>query len=166
MRKSVGLSGRDREVARIRQANRACAAGRLLLGEMRSWEEFLHPLVAAFLDEMKPLRDALAHPSPFSSPARFGGRNKLRAFYRADAEPAEPIAAVAIEIITKVWEGVSGGRARPGWLQELRNLIGERLGDASGDWGLVAVASPGDREPGARMSLPSVGHGHSSTGAT
>ena len=34
-------SGRVREVARIRQANKACAAGRLLLGEVRSWEEFL-----------------------------------------------------------------------------------------------------------------------------
>jgi hypothetical protein len=37
----VGSSGRVREVARIRQANRACAAGRLLLGEIRSWQEFL-----------------------------------------------------------------------------------------------------------------------------
>jgi hypothetical protein len=109
-------------------------------------------LVVAFLEDMKPLRDALVHPSPFSSPAKFGGRDKLRAFYRADAGSAEPIAAVAIEIITKVWDGVGAGKARPGWLSELRNLIGERIGDKSKEWGLIAVASPDDREPGARMS--------------
>jgi hypothetical protein len=102
-------------------------------------------LVVAFLEDMKPLRDALVHPSPFSSPAKFGGRDKLRAFYRADAESAEPIAAVAIEIITKVWEGVTAGKARPGWLSELRNLVGERIGDESREWGLVASVSPDER---------------------
>jgi hypothetical protein len=107
-------------------------------------------LVVAFLNEMKPLRDALVHPSPFSSPAKFGGRDKLRAFYRADAESAEPIAAVAIEIITRVWDGVGAGRPRPGWLSELRSLIGERIGDASKEWGLVATASTPKpaRQPG------------------
>jgi hypothetical protein len=98
------------------------------------------PLVAAFLDDMKPLRDALVHPSPFSLPAKFGGRDKLRAFYRADAESAEAIAAVAIEIITKLWTHVGAGRPLPGWLSELRSLIGERIGDESKAWGLVAVA--------------------------
>jgi hypothetical protein len=34
-------SGRDREASIIRQANRAAAVGRLMLGEMRHWIEFL-----------------------------------------------------------------------------------------------------------------------------
>lgn len=34
-------TGRDREASVIRQANRAAAVGRLMLGEMRHWEEFL-----------------------------------------------------------------------------------------------------------------------------
>jgi hypothetical protein len=102
-------------------------------------------LVVAFLDEMKPLRDALVHPSPFSSPAKFGGRDKLRAFYRADAESAEAIAAVAIEIITKVWGHVGAGRALPGWLGELRTLIGEKIGDANKEWGLVATVAGSER---------------------
>ena len=35
--------GRDREASIIRNANLACAAGRLLLGEIATWEEFLEP---------------------------------------------------------------------------------------------------------------------------
>lgn len=35
------LSGRDKEAAMIRQANRAAAVGRLMLGEVRHWVEFL-----------------------------------------------------------------------------------------------------------------------------
>lgn len=35
--------GRDREASIIRNANLACAAGRLLLGEITTWEEFLEP---------------------------------------------------------------------------------------------------------------------------
>jgi len=35
--------GRDKEAAIIRNANLACAAGRLLLGEISSWQEFLEP---------------------------------------------------------------------------------------------------------------------------
>lgn len=34
-------SGRDKEASMIRQANRAAAVGRLMLGEMRHWVEFL-----------------------------------------------------------------------------------------------------------------------------
>lgn len=35
------LSGREREAKMIRQANRAAAVGRLMLGEFNSWQEFL-----------------------------------------------------------------------------------------------------------------------------
>ncbi len=35
------ISGRDKEASIIRQANRAVAVGRLMLGEMRHWAEFL-----------------------------------------------------------------------------------------------------------------------------
>ncbi|MFY9573241.1 MAG: hypothetical protein WAV20_17725, partial [Blastocatellia bacterium] len=38
-------SGRQREATLIRQANRAAAVGRLLLGELRDWSEFLEPEV-------------------------------------------------------------------------------------------------------------------------
>lgn len=33
--------GRDREIARIKKANKACAVGRLMLGEISNWQEFL-----------------------------------------------------------------------------------------------------------------------------
>jgi hypothetical protein len=89
------------------------------------------PLVAAFVDDLKPLRDALVHPSPFSSPTRFGGRDKLRAFYRADAESAEHIATVGVTVITMLWEHVSADRPTPAWLNELQILVGQRIGDES-----------------------------------
>lgn len=37
------MKGRDKEASLIRDANVACAVGRLLLGEMASWQEFLDP---------------------------------------------------------------------------------------------------------------------------
>ncbi|MFO7899458.1 MAG: hypothetical protein R6V58_10425, partial [Planctomycetota bacterium] len=35
------LSGREKEVAAIREANRAAAVGRLMLGELKDWHEFI-----------------------------------------------------------------------------------------------------------------------------
>ena len=40
------MSGREKEAAVIRQANRAATVGRLLLGELRDWSEFLEADVA------------------------------------------------------------------------------------------------------------------------
>ncbi|MBT6229595.1 MAG: hypothetical protein HOI47_23370 [Candidatus Scalindua sp.] len=40
---NISFKGRDREVRLIRNANLACATGRLLLGEISSWQEFLKP---------------------------------------------------------------------------------------------------------------------------
>ena len=40
---AMGLKGRDKEANLIRDANVACVAGRLLLGDLSSWEEFLEP---------------------------------------------------------------------------------------------------------------------------
>lgn len=39
-------AGRHKEAALIRQANRAATVGRLLLGEVRDWSDFLEPEVA------------------------------------------------------------------------------------------------------------------------
>jgi hypothetical protein len=39
----MSLRGRDREATLIKRANLACATGRLLLGEISSWQEFLEP---------------------------------------------------------------------------------------------------------------------------
>ena len=39
----MSLKGRDKEAALIRNANLACAIGKLLLGEIFSWQEYLEP---------------------------------------------------------------------------------------------------------------------------
>ncbi len=41
-----------------------------------------------FIDVLKPFRDSLVHPSPFSAPEKFGGYDKLRLFYRIDDDTA------------------------------------------------------------------------------
>ena len=41
-------------------------------------------MLNAFLDVIKPFRDSLVHPSPFSAPEKFGGYDKLRLLYRID----------------------------------------------------------------------------------
>lgn len=43
MSRDLGESGRQRETTLIRRANRAAAIGRLMLGQMCSWIEFLQP---------------------------------------------------------------------------------------------------------------------------
>lgn len=65
------LSGREREASLIRQANRAAAVGRLMLGELDSWQEFLEAettllvnlprrrLKAALLDVRERLSDEI-----------------------------------------------------------------------------------------------------------
>ncbi len=42
------IKGRDKEASIIRNANLACAAGRLLLGEISTWQEFLEPGTIAY----------------------------------------------------------------------------------------------------------------------
>ena len=39
----MNVKGRDRDIQSLRRTLRAVAVGRLLLGELKTWEEFLQP---------------------------------------------------------------------------------------------------------------------------
>jgi hypothetical protein len=77
--------------------------------------------VSAFLEVIKPFRDSLIHPSPFSAPERFGGYDKLRNLYRIDIDTAELAAASTCKLIACIQEHVGAKHLR--WLEDLQIRI-------------------------------------------
>lgn len=81
-----------------------------------------------FLDRMKPFRDSLVHPSPFSAPDRFGGHDKLRLFYRIDHGTALTTIQLLVRLLRKIHLHVFQERqSLPQWLEEI-NLKIQDLG--------------------------------------
>ena len=77
-----------------------------------------------FVDILKPYRDSLVHPSPFSAPERFGGYDKLRLFYRIDYDTALVTADLLVRIIRRIHEHVyCGGSALPVWICDLESEV-------------------------------------------
>ena len=73
-----------------------------------------------FLDIVKPFRDSLVHPSPFSAPARFGGYDKLRLLYEIDFDIAQMTFHLTISLIEKIHRHIHGDDSSvPNWLSEL-----------------------------------------------
>lgn len=70
-----------------------------------------------FIDVLKPYRDSLVHPSPFSAPEKFGGYDKLRLFYRIDYDTAIATANLLVRIIRRIHVHVFGIEiALPAWI--------------------------------------------------
>jgi hypothetical protein len=60
------------------------------------------------------------HPSPFAAPEKFGGYDKLRAFYRIDIGIAMWTTKITIETIIKIHKHIKGNKAKsPEWLAEI-----------------------------------------------
>ncbi len=94
----------------------------IITGNTR-WGEHDDPL-KRFLEQVKPFRDSLVHPSPFSAPERYGGHDKLEHLYRIDAQKAEQAAKVSAEVIEKMFRHVKGiNAALPEWLQDLTGAL-------------------------------------------
>lgn len=72
-----------------------------------------------FIDIVKPFRDSLVHPSPFSAPAKFGGYDKLRMFYRIDFDTAEMTAKLLVVLIERIHSHVHGNSSMPDWMKNL-----------------------------------------------
>jgi hypothetical protein len=94
-----------------------------IIGERSLWDEKQDP-VRTFLDEMKPFRDALVHPSPFTTPEKFGGYDKLQKLYSPDLEVAKHCAHLTCEIATSVHGHLHETAViEPPWLIDLRNEL-------------------------------------------
>ena len=88
------------------------------------WGEQDDP-VKSFLEQIKPFRDSIVHPSPFSTPERYGGHDKLEHLYRIDSQKAEQAAKVSAEVIEKMFRHVKGSNTvLPEWLQDLTDTLG------------------------------------------
>jgi hypothetical protein len=87
--------------------------------------------LAGFLDVVKPFRDSLVHPSPFSAPEKFGGHDKLRLLYRIDNDTAQLAASLTARLIARIHKHLRGDSASlPGWFEELYAKFDEQ-GDAT-----------------------------------
>ncbi len=77
-----------------------------------------------FIDTIKPFRDSLVHASPFSTPEKFGGYDKLRLFYRLDHETAFKTANLLIHIIQKIHRHIHPDiKVFPKWISQLEDGI-------------------------------------------
>ena len=76
--------------------------------------------LTGFLDIVKPFRDSLVHPSPFSAPQKFGGYDKLRLLYRIDSDTAQLAASLTACLIARIHKHLRGDSASlPSWFEDL-----------------------------------------------
>lgn len=80
--------------------------------------------VKSFLEQVKPFRDSLVHPSPFSTPERFGGVDKLERIYRIDPKIARQAARISVEVIERMFRHIRGHDAElPDWLHDVEDAV-------------------------------------------
>ncbi len=84
-----------------------------------------NPRSELFLDIIKPFRDSLVHPSPFSAPEKFGGYDKLKKIYDLDEKVTIQAVELMCEIIESIYEKINGITVKPVWLKELRAAVTE-----------------------------------------
>lgn len=75
------------------------------------------------LENAKPLRDALVHPSPFPTPAKYGGHDKLSLFYSIDMSLARATLEHGLRVMGAIHRHIATGpgpvTSFPSWLDEL-----------------------------------------------
>ncbi|WAL59899.1 hypothetical protein [Thermocoleostomius sinensis] len=87
------------------------------------WEEPDDDL-EAFISTLKPFRDSLMHPSPFSAPERHGGYDKLSLFYRVDYDTGLLTAKLLVDLVKRIQKHIYGERSvLPVWIDELDQEI-------------------------------------------
>lgn len=84
-----------------------------------------------FLRDVKPLRDAIVHLSPFTKST---GYDKVEQFYSLEADQVSLVVDTCCEIVTTIWKFAKGRKSPPAW------LIG-RLDDGRFDICLVSIQS-------------------------
>jgi hypothetical protein len=79
------------------------------------------------IDEAKPYRDSLMHPSPFSAPEKFGGYDKLEKLYNLDKDIVSNTTFGVIEIIEEVEKMKGKNMPAPIWLPKLKAAANKTL---------------------------------------
>jgi hypothetical protein len=79
-----------------------------------------------FIVTLKPFRDSLTHPSPFSAPEKHGGYDKLRLFYRVDCDTGLCTARLLANLVKRIQRHVYGEQTiLPDWIDELDEKVQE-----------------------------------------
>lgn len=93
------------------------------------WDES-NETVQAFLDILKPFRDSLVHPSPFSAPEKFGGYDKLKTFYRVGFLTAHLAVKVTADLIVEIHRHQTESRhGHPVWLDQIMKFLDETISE-------------------------------------
>jgi hypothetical protein len=72
---------------------------------------------------VKHIRDALMHPSPFSQPDKYGGRDKLAVIYNLDQAEVEKCLRNTVSALRRISQHIYGSDAQlPEWLADLNKL--------------------------------------------
>lgn len=79
--------------------------------------------VNEFLDVIKPFRDSLVHPSPFSAPEKFGGYQKLKKLYELNYHVSIMAVAATVLVINGIVELVEGSQKSPEWLSKIEDWL-------------------------------------------
>ncbi|QNI64699.1 hypothetical protein [Synechococcus sp. A15-44] len=79
------------------------------------------------IDEAKPYRDSLMHPSPFSAPEKFGGYDKLEKLYNLDKDIVNKTTFGVIEIIEEIEKMKGQNMPAPIWLPKLKAAANKTL---------------------------------------
>lgn len=95
-----------------------------LITGRKLWKEPDDEELSGFVDTLKPYRDSLVHPSPFSAPDRFGGYDKLRLFYRVDNDTAVATAELLVRIIQRIHRHIyQDDGTIPAWVRDLESEV-------------------------------------------
>lgn len=95
----------------------------------RLWDDS-NETVQAFLEILKPFRDSLVHPSPFSAPEKFGGYDKLKTFYRIDFLTAHLGVKVTVDLIVEIHLHITESKSgHPVWLDEIVKFLDETISE-------------------------------------
>lgn len=88
----------------------------------RLWDEN-DPTVQAILG-LKQIRDALMHPSPFSTPEKYGGKNKLSLIYDLEHKVAEHAVEDTSLALTRIFRHIYGNHVPfPSWMTCVGELV-------------------------------------------
>ncbi len=96
-----------------------------ILTGQKLWDESDQEL-EGFISTVKPYRDSLVHPSPFSAPVKFGGYDKLRLFYRVDHDTSVLTTNLLVNLLKRIHQHVYGEKQTlPDWIIDLEAKVKE-----------------------------------------
>lgn len=82
-----------------------------------------------FLEQVKPFRDSLVHPSPFTAPEKFGGYQKLQKFYELDEGVVRLAIASCLSLIASINHVVTDSEGFPEWCEVINDEIDQAVNE-------------------------------------